>query len=216
MQLSAEESEVIRQQGQAGAYELDVQMFYILEVPLTFHAIRKADGTGAIRETTLATVLQDINAGFAGTGIQFVRPGPTVVITSDAFYSDIDTLAEIYALWATNPVANTVNIYFPNSLATANGTACGVASLTSLPVQGVVIRKNCAGVANNPSTAPHEVGHYFDLLHTHETVYGAECVDGSNCGNAGDLLCDTPADPVLDVTTNMDAACLYTGTETDG
>lgn len=43
----------------------------------------------------------------------------------------------------------------------------------------------------------HEIGHYFGLLHTFETVTSLtrEKVDGSNCANAGDKICDTPADP---------------------
>ena len=58
------------------------------------------------------------------------------------------------------------------------------------------------------------MGHYFDLLHTHDTGYGQECVDGSNCNEAGDGICDTPADPGLG-TDNVDSTCNYTGTETD-
>ncbi len=40
----------------------------------------------------------------------------------------------------------------------------------------------------------HQLGHYFGLLHTW-TGNGEELVDGSNCATAGDLICDTPADP---------------------
>lgn len=43
----------------------------------------------------------------------------------------------------------------------------------------------------------HEIGHYLGLLHTHETEFGEELVNGSNCDIAGDLICDTPADPNL-------------------
>ncbi|MVM38172.1 hypothetical protein GO730_12240 [Spirosoma sp. HMF3257] len=45
---------------------------------------------------------------------------------------------------------------------------------------------------------PHELGHTFNLLHTHEPAYGYERVTrgtGANCTTAGDLVCDTPADP---------------------
>lgn len=50
----------------------------------------------------------------------------------------------------------------------------------------------------------HEVGHYLGLLHTfgvndfnsrHGRPITDEFVSGSNCQIAGDLLCDTPADP---------------------
>ncbi len=48
--------------------------------------------------------------------------------------------------------------------------------------------------AEDGATIAHEMGHYFGLLHTHETANGTELVNGTNCGTAGDLLCDTPAD----------------------
>ncbi len=65
-----------------------------------------------------------------------------------------------------------------------------------------------AGVANRPgidsvfaynrlltSTLPHEIGHNFNLLHTHQGtgVAGCELVNGSNSATAGDLVTDTPA-----------------------
>ena len=43
----------------------------------------------------------------------------------------------------------------------------------------------------------HEIGHCINLYHTHELKFGQELVDGSNCVTAGDLICDTPADPDL-------------------
>ena len=66
----------------------------------------------------------------------------------------------------------------------------------------------------NGSTFEHELGHYFGLYHTHETAFGSELVNGSNCSTRGDRLCDTPADPRL--TGNVDNdGCIYTGTGTD-
>ena len=65
----------------------------------------------------------------------------------------------------------------------------------------------CTGHDDNETTLAHEVGHYLDLYHTHETYYGDECPDGSNCGSAGDKLCDTPADPKL--TGRVYSNCVY-------
>jgi len=76
------------------------------------------------------------------------------------------------------------------------------------------MHNDCTAVWWNHTTFPHEVGHYFDLFHTHETAYGRECVDGSNCTTAGDRLCDTPADPGLGAH-NVNDACQYIGHELD-
>lgn len=59
---------------------------------------------------------------------------------------------------------------------------------------------------------PHEMGHYFNLIHTHE--YGDELVNGSNCGTAGDRVCDTPADPFGKSNASV-SGCTYTGTAVD-
>jgi hypothetical protein len=60
------------------------------------------------------------------------------------------------------------------------------------------------------STSPHELGHCLNLLHTHETARGVEAINGSNCSTAGDLVCDTPADPRLG-TNNVNGNCEYFG-----
>ncbi|GMU83776.1 MAG: hypothetical protein AMXMBFR47_36460 [Planctomycetota bacterium] len=150
---------------------------------------------------------------FSSSGVTFCWDGATDYIDSDAFFS-ITTWAELDAVRAVNSVPDTVNIYFVDSLQTEGGTWCGYSSFTWSPVQGIVMANDCTGTPADPSTFPHELGHYFDLLHTHETAMGAECVDGSNCSTAGDLLCDTPADPLLGAN-NVNAICEYTGSETD-
>ena len=53
------------------------------------------------------------------------------------------------------------------------------------------------------------------LYHTHQTSrFGYELVSGSNCDTAGDLICDTPADPGLS-SSNVDTTCKYKGTSRD-
>lgn len=58
------------------------------------------------------------------------------------------------------------------------------------------------------------MGHYFNLLHTHDYENGYEYVDGSNCQSAGDFCCDTPADPKLSNST-VNINCQYIGNSTD-
>lgn len=47
------------------------------------------------------------------------------------------------------------------------------------------------------TTLAHEMGHFFGLLHTHDTTNGKELVSGKDCLRRGDGICDTPADPDL-------------------
>ena len=72
----------------------------------------------------------------------------------------------------------------------------------------------------------HEVGHYFSLEHTFlgHASSNPELVNGSNCTTRGDLICDTPADPLFDredieITQNtilghpgLGVTCSYVGT----
>lgn len=83
-----------------------------------------------------------------------------------------------------------INIYafsnFDNDNNVDNG---GIAGLGG---GGVVWVTRGAGA----ETMAHEMGHVFGLLHTFET--GDELVNGSNCETAGDMICDTPADPYVE------------------
>ncbi len=198
-------------------------------VPVTMHVVRRSNGNGGLSESRLAAALGDINVPFALAGMLFYRSGPTRYIDSDDLYFNIDTRAEIDALRLTDVVAGTVNLYYTENLADEFGPLCGISSFTSSPVQGIVMKNGCTGLSADPASGPHQMGHYFDLYHTHETMFGAECVRRNpcspvppfppgcfpNCTVAGDLLCDTPADPGLSAG-NVNPSCVYTGTETDG
>lgn len=183
-------------------------------IPISLHIVRKDDGTGGISLNQFYKGLQDANAKYVGTGLTFHIHDISYIDDSD-YYFNIDTKAEIDAMLGESPVANTVNVYCTPNLSDEKGGLCGRGSFTTSSPQGIALNNGCVGVSDNDSSFPHELGHYFDLLHTHETANGAELVDGSNCTTAGDGLCDTPADPTLDEGTNINSSCVYNGTETD-
>jgi hypothetical protein len=84
-------------------------------------------------------------------------------------------------------VPNTINVYYVEEITDEPGVD-GYAYFPGGP-DVIVLRK-----AHGPMTLPHEMGHFFALYHTFETEFGLELCDGSNCADAGDLICDTPAD----------------------
>lgn len=171
-------------------------------IPLSIHIVRMTDGTGGFTLNQLDLAMKHLNQMWEPVGIQFFQRG-LGYINSDYFF-DLPAADQTRRdeLRQVSPVANTINVYFTN----LNGP-CGQSSYTTDSVQGVLIDNGCAGTGSNPSTFAHEIGHYFDLYHTHETVFGVDCPSGSICSFAGDLLCDTPADPNL--TDRVDSSCIY-------
>ncbi|MFN0133555.1 MAG: GC-type dockerin domain-anchored protein [Phycisphaerales bacterium] len=178
-------------------------------IGLSFHVIRRTDGTGAIPQAQLTQALIDANVHYATAGIQFCQVGQNRFMNSDQYYT-IDNTSEANALRLIDVVPGTINIYFVGS-----APFCGISSFTTSSVQGIVCLNACVGINTNPqnhSTFPHEIGHYFNLYHTHETAFGTECTNGSNCSTAGDLVCDTPADP--NVLGLINGSCQWTGAAT--
>jgi hypothetical protein len=185
-------------------------------VAVAAHIVRRSDGTGGLPVSQYEQAMVDANGAYINTGIVFYTTGSIDFIDSDAFYFNIDSMAEIDALRTTNTVEDAINVYFTPNLRTApNNPICGISAFTFSPVQGIAMSNSCTATATNHSTYAHEIGHYFDLFHTHETAFGEEFVDGSNCFDAGDLLCDTPADPVLTSATVDSETCEYVGDEVD-
>ena len=177
-------------------------------VRITSHIVRYSDGSGGLAEDRVTTAIKNLNDHVASTGLVFFQDGDTIYLDSDE-YADC-TGNESYTLREIDPVAGSVNIYFVPLF-----DYCGISSFYGSGVQGIVMNNYCTANPSVPnySTFSHEVGHYFNLYHTHETYIGVECVDGSNCDSAGDLFCDTPADPRLSYL--VDNSCVYIGTDLD-
>lgn len=174
-----------------------------LYIPLTIHICRQADGTDGFTLKQLTIAMTDLNKVFEQVGLKFFQYGDVIYIDSDHFFTIPDNQASRNELLQQNAVPNTINVYFTNLTG-----VCGQATWPdNPPPQGILIDNSCAGVPANPSTFAHEIGHFLALLHTHETVFGIECPNGNNCNGAGDLLCDTPADPNL--VNHVSVECAY-------
>lgn len=183
----------------------------ISDIPVKVHVATETDGSQepwlALEEGDIDEMIEKLNVDFADAFLRFYLCGEVNFIhdseLNDYFFLDdeADFLAEHY-------VPKVVNI-----LITKRMSVCGSAGGAGHDNDLIQLRKNCA----SGSTLSHEMGHYFDLEHTHAAELDPadnELVDGSNCHVAGDAICDTPADPGLGFS-NIDDDCNYTGNELD-
>jgi len=179
------------------------------EVPVRFHFIGTNTGLLTPDSSKIFDELQIVNNHFAGSNIEFVHCGDINYIFDNSYLTFVKTVDE--DLCDIHDKPGVINIYFAPNVERADGTGlCGYAYNYGIKKR-VLMDNNCS---TNTSTLAHELGHSFSLLHTHTTSNGQEFANGSNCSIAGDLLCDTPADPKLD-SDLVNSDCEYTGTETD-
>jgi len=182
------------------------------------HIVRRTNGTGGIAPSTIQAALNTTNTQFAPSKFVFVVMSLDYIDNST--YFDVGEPADD-ALRQINVVADAVNLYFVNS-APYCGESTFPANMPGNPggPQGIVLNNDCIGAGGVLS---HEIGHYFALLHTHETALGTDCPGGLFCATRGDLCCDTPPDPGLHTCSSpaspgscVSSSCAYTGTATCG
>jgi hypothetical protein len=184
-------------------------------IPVKIHIVRQNNGSTDLDTAYMRKGLDFMNRTFENSGLEFYVCGNYNYINNTTYYTIDNT--EYETLNNTYGTANVINIYFVNGISFYGSSATGVA-----PTPGgshwVILRNNA-----DTTVYPHEMGHFFGLLHTHgysNTVKTDEFVDGSNCHEAGDYFCDTPADPRLSPAIvnapNVNAQCVYFGNQKDG
>ncbi len=195
----------------------------VTQIPIVNHIVRRSNGTGGLAATQLTTAIQNLNTFYATASIEFVECEAVRFIDSDTWF-DFNA-SQDFDIRSANNVVGSLNIYHFNTVTSSSGSnLCGYASFPSAtPRDRIMMRSSCT---TNGSTLIHEIGHFLSLFHTHGTSNCGttdELVNGSNCGTAGDRVCDTPADPNLRYNPPADdcaafwvgAGCTYTGTFTD-
>lgn len=187
----------------------DAKKMTPVQIPYQIHLFKKSDSTSVLTLADIYHEIDTVNSFYANANMFFYECAPPELIIDDSLYDFASSEEPI--LLSQHYMPDVLNLYFPNTARSGNTLVCGYSRYPP-SVDLAVIAASCA---KNGSTLPHEIGHYFGLMHTHETFAGAELVDGSNCSFAGDQICDTPADPMLDYAT-VNISCVYTGTVTDG
>jgi len=204
--------------------EIDLEVFRSASptqpvvVPIFAHVLIQNAGVILGPDMTVNEVDQAIarmNTLYDGSLIQFQRCAPVNYIAETGhplglnFYPSLrrDDLvggnheASIEFRLARNEITDegAINIFFVRDLESPTGNdICGTSSFPwfrqDFNKDWILTDNDCA----EPSSLTHEMGHYFNLFHTHEGFLGFENADGSNCGDGvGDELCDTPADPTF-------------------
>lgn len=170
-------------------------------IPVTYHITRTSSGTGGVTQQQVDEAMERVNGIYEQFGMSFYQCGPTLIHNQDNLYDYDRDLPSSFL--TPMDVANTYNIYFCNTV----GTACGFAYYPGGSPDRTVLKSSCI---TSGTTLEHEIGHSFNLPHTHggskENV--ARPGEGSsNCITAGDGFCDTEADPSLSGQTQSTATC---------
>jgi len=147
------------------------------------HVVRDTFGEPNITPEEILAAVDSMNLDFAPICVNFEICAFKDIPNFQ--YDDLEDGDELNEMFAYYNDEKRINMYFVSSSAEP---FCGVATLGG----------DC--MAEGTNTLSHEMGHYFGLLHTFEGagMPGSELVDGSNCTTAGDLVCDTPADPYME------------------
>ncbi len=179
-------------------------------VPVTYHVVTKANGTGGVTLKTIFETHCELNKGFVLTQMYFYIYSIDT-IKDDALWAMNDGQGGTnynlgYGAFSSHNIDDVVNVYITGALP----GLCGFATFPSSGINGggLFLNVECCGTGGQ--TIPHEMGHYFNLPHTFQQTNPVEYVDGSNCNTKGDRFCDTPADP-----SEERAACPYNAVQTD-
>ena len=184
----------------------------IYSIPIKAHIIRTSGGTDGLNDGELKAAIATLNSIFSESSLEFILYGEINYIDNDNFYHFKSN--EEKALVETNNLSGLVNIYFTDYIEnTSDESICGYAH-NEENYDVIIMNNSCA---TNGTSLAHELGHFFSLIHTHG-IYNdqltKEFVNGKNCNEEGDQICDTPADPKL-TSKNQNNFCRYIGDEKD-
>jgi len=161
----------------------------VIRVPLTIHFVRGNSASYSVNVNVLARHIKKANEVFSEAGIEFYMCSYPNLVTEFSTYNfyNSDGLHDRFG------VPNTLNIYYVERIEEFGTQAFAKLPDERDPSNSMIVMDGF----QDEGIFIHELGHYFGLLHTHETINGIEWVNGQNCSTAGDGICDTPADPNL-------------------
>lgn len=185
---------------------LPITQYGKLRVPVVFTAIAQPDGTGAVADSDIAANLAFVNEVFEPAKLEFfqaqpVRKGGQFNNSNLYNFNDDGSCNGINDNIALNSldISGVINIYVVSTFTICGTSYSGVGFYPGSSYARVVMKKD--KIESYHSTLAHEIGHTFGLFHTHEG-YGTSYADtptSNACHQLGDKICDTPADPKLNL-----------------
>ncbi|NBC84180.1 MAG: hypothetical protein GVY19_12500 [Bacteroidetes bacterium] len=177
---------------------------------VSLYIVKDISGNPGVVFPALETALNGLNMAYNEIGVTFTL-SDTTYVNNYHFNSINKESSKQNMLTSQFHTGNQINLYLISNL--RDGSEQNVCGYTYMPgdsLDFIFVRKDCL----EPEIFARQFGHFFNLYNTHETSFGAEPVNGENCANTGDQVCDTPADPGLDGLVNSN--CQYTGNAKDG
>lgn len=174
-----------------------------------FHESNNASQKVSIDDVRL--LIQHANVYLNAIQVELYLQNDAVNHVSDGRYYDFLTSQEA-ELRAEFDVSNAINLYLFHTISTQDGVFLnGSAALPNLSNNSNRIflsyldRNQEDFKTLRDKVFPHELGHYFGLLHTFQDsnnpdvskreLVSRDIGSGGNCDKTGDYLCDTPSDP---------------------
>ncbi len=163
-----------------------------VELSLRIYYTVNANGDSNITKNDIELGLSKLNASFQPIEISFSIL--KLIKIKNPNYCIIDSLLEKDEVITKFSEKNTINVYLFDELTFNNINYSGLTYFPNEPDKPYIllIKQDFT-----QSGLIHLMGHFFGLLHTHENIHDKEFVNGTNCKVAGDLICDTYADPNL-------------------
>jgi len=172
------------------------------------HVIRDNNGNGGQSVQDVEDALAYLDEDFNPHNIYFVWDCEINYIDNSFWFDGPKNNPN--GIFSVNNHADGIDIYlFPAIANSIGGLANGVGESSEFWVAGTW---DGIPVAQSHIIS-HEMGHVLFLWHTHHGCEQGgvwENTDGSNCSDAGDFVCDTPADPYIAFDVNENS-CDWSG-----
>jgi len=165
---------------------------------VAFHNVFSPNTYSIISQTQISEIKNNLNTTFNALNIYFD-------------YCDVEhEVGDNVSTFKQNDYTGYINLYACNGLSVGAGGG-NYGDRLSLTLRYGTSGNTGGTVSEANMVSVHEMGHVFELKHTHSTAAGDEHVTRMdipgcicNCSSEGDFVCDTPANPTSDSFANCE------------